>query len=53
MTADTKENAGVSVFKLYKLFIMKEKSIYTHINYCKLQNTFFTGLVWCPRNFDF
>jgi hypothetical protein len=52
ISADIKENAEVSVIKLYKLFIMKEKSIYQHINYLKLNNTFFTGLLWCPHSFD-
>lgn len=52
LTADRKQNATVSVFKLYKLFIMKEKAIYEHINCLKIKGNFFTGLVWCPRSFD-
>lgn len=53
LTADGKQNASVSVFKLYKLFIMKEKAIYEHINYLNNHGNIFTGLVWCPRSFDF
>jgi len=30
-----RENADVSVFKLYKLFILKEKTIFTYLNMFK------------------
>lgn len=33
--ANMKENADVSVFKVYKIFILKEKTIYTYLNMLK------------------
>lgn len=33
--SNNKENADVSVFKVYKVFILKEKSIYTCLNMLK------------------
>lgn len=36
-----RENADVSVFKVYKVFILKEKTIYTCLNMLKQQNMIF------------
>jgi len=33
--SNMKENADVSVFKMYKMFIMKEKTIFTYLNMLK------------------
>jgi V-type H+-transporting ATPase subunit a len=51
--SNNKENADVSVFKVYKVFILKEKSIYTCLNMLKQQNMIFQGLVWCPKSLQF
>lgn len=32
---NSKENADVSVFKVYKLFLLKEKTIHTQLNMLK------------------
>lgn len=55
-TKNESRGADVSVFKLYKLFIMKEKTIYSTLNMLKQNPTndaILMGLVWAPRYFDF
>ena len=53
MMANEREEADVSVFKVYKLFILREKTIYTHLNMLRLNNVIFQGLIWCPKSFKF
>ena len=48
-----RENADVSVFKLYKLFILKEKTIFTYLNMFKQEGVILQGVVWAPAYFKF
>ena len=50
---NSKENADVSVFKVYKLFLLKEKAIHTQLNMLKQNNSIFTGLVYVPKYANF
>ena len=46
----------MSVFKVYKLFIMKEKTIYSYLNMLKSDpsnEAISMGLVWSPKYFNF
>ena len=46
-------NEDVSVFKIYKVFVMKEKIIYSYLNMLVQDNTIFNGLVWVPKFYKF
>jgi len=52
-TADRHERADVSVYKVYKLFVLREKAIYLHLNMLRQGGIIFQGLVWCPSSFNF
>lgn len=53
ITVNQKGAAEVSVFKVYELFVMREKAIYVHLNMLKQSGVVFQGLVWCPKAYDF
>jgi V-type H+-transporting ATPase subunit a len=53
MTVNQKGAAEVSVFKVYGLFVMREKAIYYHLNMMKQSGVVFQGLVWCPKAYNF
>ena len=53
LTVNQKGAADVSVFKVYELFVMREKAIYYHLNMMKQTGVVFQGLVWCPKAYDF
>ncbi len=53
VTADHHERADVSVFKVYKMFILREKAIYLHLNMLKQGSLILQGLVWCPTSYNF
>jgi hypothetical protein len=48
------ENAQISIFKLYKLYIMREKAIYTQLNMFRSHpgGFLFDGFVWCPASYS-
>jgi len=54
IAADSKRDADVSVFKMYKLFIQREKFIYQTLNmfkelsYGAESSPIVQGLAWCP-----
>ena len=57
---DKKRNAEVSVFKMYKLFIQREKFIYQTLNmFSPLHigaeggSEIYQGLAWCPSSANF
>ena len=55
ITADKKSDANVSVFKMYKLFIQREKFIYQTLNMFRPlgdgdSSTITQGLAWCPSS---
>jgi len=50
---NSRDNVDVSIFKVYKLFLMKEQAIFQHLNTMKMDSTFFSGLVWVPSNYEF
>jgi hypothetical protein len=52
VTANTRGEADVSVIKIYKLFILKERAIYQHLNMLQNGETVAYGLVWVPKYFD-
>lgn len=55
-TKNESGGAAVSVFKVYKLFILKEKTIYTYLNMLHQNPTneaVLMGLVWSPKYFNF
>jgi len=43
------QNGNCSMIEEYKLFVLKEKTIYHHLNMLKEQGTIFMGRCWCPR----
>ena len=51
--ANKKGKADVSVFKVFNLFVLRQKSISMHMNMLKQNGTFFSGLVWAPKAYDF
>jgi V-type H+-transporting ATPase subunit a len=53
--SNTKENVEVSVFKVFKLFLLKERSILTQLNTLKHEKgkMYFEGLVWVPSHYEF
>lgn len=51
--SNTRAQAEVSVFNVYKLFILREKSIYTHLNMLRSTNMISHALIWVPRSFKF
>lgn len=51
--ANQKGKADVSVFKVYNLFILRQRSICVHLNMLKQKGSFFSGLVWAPKAYDF
>lgn len=53
ITVNQKGAADVSVFKVYELFVMREKAIYFHLNMLKQSGVVFQGLVWCPKSYNF
>lgn len=55
IAADKKNDAEVSVFKMYKLFIQREKFIYQTLNMFRpldddVNSTITQGLAWCPSS---
>jgi len=50
--ANSKEGSDVSVFKVYKVFILKEKTIYSYLNMLNQSNMILQGLAWCPKYFQ-
>mmetsp|Transcript_2651 Transcript_2651/g.4440 ORF Transcript_2651/g.4440 Transcript_2651/m.4440 type:complete len:175 (-) Transcript_2651:1474-1998(-) len=52
-TVNKRAEAPVSVFKVYKVYIMRERAIYTHLNMLKQTNLILQGLVWCPKSLKF
>ena len=42
-------NSGLSLIKVYKWFILKEKSIYVELNKLKDSEKILIGLFWCPE----
>ena len=55
-TKNESGGADVSVFKVYKLFIMKEKTIFSYLNMLKENPTneaVLMGLVWSPKYLNF
>jgi len=48
-------HADVSVFKMFKVIILKEKTICEYLNMLRSKDgdMVATGLVWCPKSFDF
>lgn len=51
---DKNQDHDVSVFKLYKLFIMRQKQVYIHLNYLNQEGLTYQSLCWIPRieNFE-
>lgn len=47
--------ADVSVFKMLKVIVLQEKAISEYLNMLKVEqgSQVATGLVWCPRSYDF
>lgn len=41
ISVNTKADSDISVFKVYKVFMLKEKAIFTHLNMLKQQNMIF------------
>lgn len=52
-TANKKGKADVSVFKVYTLFVLRQRSISIHMNMLKQNGMFFNGLAWAPKSYDF
>ena len=54
-TVNQKGAADVSVFKVYEVFVQREKAIYIHLNMLKPMGTgaLFAGLVWSPKSSHF
>ena len=42
-------NSDLSLIKVYKWFILKEKSIYAELNKLKDSEKILIGLFWCPE----
>ena len=51
--ANTRGDGEVSVIKIYKLFILKERAIYTHLNMLENGEAVGYGLIWVPRYYKF
>lgn len=51
--ADKNSGSDVSLFKVFKGFIQREKGIYSHLNMMTQNNMVFHGLAWCPKSFKF
>lgn len=52
-TVNQKGAAEVSVFKVYELFVSREKAIYYHLNMLKQTGVVSQGLAWAPKAFKF
>jgi hypothetical protein len=58
--ANKKGQADVSVFKVYNLFVARQRSISIHLNMLKegpssegQKSSLFNGLAWAPKAYDF
>jgi hypothetical protein len=38
---------------MYKVYILREREIYSHLNMLRKSGVIFTGLVWCPKTLKF
>lgn len=45
-------NESWSMIEGFRLFVLKEKTIYHNLNMLKLQNTIYHGNCWCPIEFE-
>jgi vacuolar-type H+-ATPase subunit I/STV1 len=52
-TANRKGDITASVFKVYKVFLLRERAIYTHLNMFRQQSVVLQGLAWVPRSEKF
>ena len=53
ISADKRGESEYSAFKLYKIFIQREKEIYVNLNMFKSRPDsphIITGLAWCPTS---
>ena len=41
------------MFKVYELFVSREKAICYHLNMLRKSGSVFQGLVWAPKTFKF
>jgi vacuolar-type H+-ATPase subunit I/STV1 len=41
---------GVSQIEVYRLFLEKEKVLYSALNCFKEREAFFSGYIWCPKS---
>ena len=51
--ANKKGDSEVSVFKLFKVYLLRERAIYVHLNMLKQSSMVFQGLLWCPKALKF
>jgi len=51
--ANNKVSEDVSVFKIYKMVIQKEKLLYGHMNMLRQSGMILSGLVWAPTYYKF